>query len=40
MFVVDPHIPASVGAAVEKIPMRAAEGMPLLAEKLVEKYAE
>lgn len=39
IFVVDPHIPASVGAAVEKFPMRAAEGMPLLAEKLIKEYA-
>ncbi len=40
VFVVDPHIPAAVGAAVEKIPMRSAEGMPLLAEKLIEEYGE
>lgn len=40
VFVVDPHIPAVVGAAVEKIPMRSAEGMPLLAEKLIEEYGE
>lgn len=40
MFVVDPHIPAAVGATVEKIPMRSAEGMPLLAEKLIEEYGE
>ena len=38
MFVVDPHIPASVGPAVEKMPLRAAQGMPLLAEKLIEEY--
>lgn len=40
VFVVDPHIPAAVGAVVEKIPMRSAEGMPLLAEKLIEEYGE
>lgn len=40
VFAVDPHIPAAVGATVEKIPMRSAEGMPLLAEKLIEEYGE
>lgn len=38
VFVVDPHIPAAVGGVVEKIPMRSAQGMPLLAEKLIEEY--
>lgn len=37
--VVDPQIPATIGSRVEKIPLRAAEGMPLLADRLIEEYA-
>lgn len=39
IFVVDPHIPATIGSEVEKIPLRAAEGMPLLADRLIREYA-
>lgn len=40
VFVVDPHIPAAVSGMVEKISMRSAEGMPLLAEKLIGEYGK
>lgn len=38
IYVVDPHIPASVGTGVRKIPMRGAEGLPMLAGELIDKY--
>ena len=40
VFLVDPNRPdmAGIRNPLEYIPMRAAEGMPLLADRLIEKY--
>ncbi|MBO7300890.1 MAG: NAD-dependent deacylase [Tidjanibacter sp.] len=42
VYLVDPHLPAGHGIRnlAEYIPLRSAEGTPLLVEKLIEKYKE
>lgn len=41
VYLVDPHLPAGHGIRnlAEYIPLRSAEGTPLLVEKLIEKYS-